>query len=363
MTEVDEQIRKKQLPCIFSMGHIDLIFQLEFEEKDLQKPLSNSSNMNNINEGEEDISYYNFGDINSIKDLYFIKKKKSVLNKIKLKPGNQTLNQILTGNEQLETKCIVDYIGYGPLKFENDESFFKDIFKYVTLKNFLIINEKFLDKNSPSSFSIELTYQGNSKTIIYEPPPPEKEEEKNEKENINETENLRQSQNKPNLKRSESILNNLIPSLKRYELVFINYTDIEQKQQQLFTVYHNYEIVSSKIGKTFKELNKVLTNGIINDGKIIINFPYSLNNNKDIWVICNIINENIFIPEYYFIYNQKKNSLNHINYIFKYIGLQHYLNKLVLINNTIPIMNETDNFKIIGTIVKCETNNFHDNKN
>ena len=225
MTEVDEQIRKKQLPCILSMGHIDLIFQLEFEEKDLQKPLSNSSNMNNINEGEEEISYYNFGDINSIKDLYFLKKKRSVWNKIKLKAGNQTLSQILNGNEQLETKCIVDYIGYGPLKFENDESFFKDIFRYVTLKNFLIINEKFLDKNSPSSFSIELTYQGNSKTITYEPPPPEEEEEK---ENINEVENLRQSQNKPNLKRSESILNNLFPSLKRYELVFINYTDIEQ---------------------------------------------------------------------------------------------------------------------------------------
>ena len=230
MTEVYEQIRKKQLPCILSMGHIDLIFQLEFEEKDLQKPLTNSSNMNNINEGEEDISYYNFEDINSIKDLYFLKKKRSIWNKIKLKAGNQTLSQILNGNEQLETKCIVDYIGYGPLKFENDESFFTDIFKYVTLKNFLIINEKFLDKNSPSSFSIELTYQGNSKTLTYEPPAPEEEEEKeeNEKEKINEAENLRQSQNKPSLKRSESILNNLFPSLKRYELVFINYADIEQ---------------------------------------------------------------------------------------------------------------------------------------
>ena len=230
MTEIDEQIRKKQLPCILSMGHIDLIFQLEFDEKDLQKPLSNSSNLNNINDGGEDISYYNFGDINSIKDLYFLKKKRSIWNKINLKAGNKTLSQILTGNEQLKTKCIVDYIGYGPLRFENDESFFKDIFNYVTLKNFLIINEKFLDKNSPSSFSIELTYQGNTKTIKYEPPPPEEEDEKeeSEKKNVNETINLRQSQNKPNLKRSESILNNLIPSLKRYELIFINYTDIEQ---------------------------------------------------------------------------------------------------------------------------------------
>jgi hypothetical protein len=31
----------------------------------------------------------------------------------------------------------------------------------------------------------------------------------------------------------------------------INYTDSEQKQQQIFTVYHNFEIISSKIGKTF----------------------------------------------------------------------------------------------------------------
>ena len=54
-------------------------------------------------------------------------------NNIKLKGGNQTLNQLLIANQELKNKYIIDYIGFGPLKFEGEETFFTKIFNYVTL--------------------------------------------------------------------------------------------------------------------------------------------------------------------------------------------------------------------------------------
>ena len=141
----------------------------------------------------------------------------------------------------------------------------------------------------------------------------------------------------------------------------INYVDNERKHQ-VFSTYHNFEILSSNVGRMFNEMNKILSDGIINNGKILINLPYNLNN-KNIWIVGNINNENIFNAEYYFIYNKKNYADKHINYIFKYMGLDHYLNKLKIINDTQFIINDNDNFKIIGTIIKCETNNNPIHKN
>ena len=145
------------------------------------------------------------------------------------------------------------------------------------------------------------------------------------------------------------------------EKKIINYVDNERKHQ-VFSTYHNFEILSSNVGRMFNEMNKILSDGIINNGKILINLPYNLNN-KNIWIVGNINNENIFNVEYYFIYNKKNYADKHINYIFKYMGLDHYLNKLKIVNDTQFIINDNDNFKIIGTIIKCETNNNPIHKN
>ena len=109
-----EEIKKKQLPIIFSMGFVDLIFQLELTDDDFLNPLSKSKYP------------FKFENIKSIKDLYFLKRNRFIWDKIVLKSGNPTLNQLLIGNECLENKCIIDYVGYGPLKFiKKEEIFFK----------------------------------------------------------------------------------------------------------------------------------------------------------------------------------------------------------------------------------------------
>jgi len=223
-----EEIKKKQLPTIFSMGFVDLIFQLELTDDDFLNPLSKS--INSVNSNANNKYPFEFENIKSIKDLYFLKRKEFIWDKIVLKGGNPTLNQLLIGNEYLENKCIIDYVGYGPLKFiKEEEIFFQKIFNYVTKKNFLHINEKYLDKNSPSTLIIELTYNNNSLIIKYNSQEEKMEEEKEEEEEENEDENnLIENNKKSVIKRNESILYNIEPSINEYNLVFLNYSDIEK---------------------------------------------------------------------------------------------------------------------------------------
>ena len=226
MIKNEEKMKKKQLPTIFSMGSVDLIFQLDLTDDDFLNPLSKS--INSANNGYP----FKFENIKSIKDLYFLKKNVFVWDKILLKGGNPTLNQLLIGNEYLENnKCIIDYVGYGPLKFiKKEEEFFQKIFNYVTKKNFLSINEKYLDENYPSTLTIELTYNNNSLIINYnsQEEKVEEEEEKKEEEEKEEEDNLIESNKKTIVKRNESILFNIEPSIKQYNLVFLNYSDIEK---------------------------------------------------------------------------------------------------------------------------------------
>jgi hypothetical protein len=137
------------------------------------------------------------------------------------------------------------------------------------------------------------------------------------------------------------------------EKIKINYFNNNQQSQNL-TTYQNFEIVNSEFGKILNDNNKVLCNGIINNGKIAINLPFNLNN-KDTWIVGILNNEYTFITQYFLIYNMKNYSNSHIQYVCKYIGLDNYLSKFKLINNSQLIINEKQN--IIGIIVKYEENN------
>jgi hypothetical protein len=60
---------KEAIPLALSFGKLDIIYKLEFSEKDLEKP------ENEQNDGK----YYDIENFNSIKDLQFIKEKKKYL--------------------------------------------------------------------------------------------------------------------------------------------------------------------------------------------------------------------------------------------------------------------------------------------
>ena len=235
-----KSIKRKPTPNIFAMGNIDLIFQLEIKKQDFDIPIS--SLMKTVKDSQEFFKSFNLNKIQSIKDLSFLKGEKNILlNNIKIKGGNQTLNHLLLANQELKNKCIIDYIGFGPLKFEGEEAFFNDIFKYVTLKNFLIINSRPLDENAQSTFAIEIKYNGETKTIHPQPSKSKKDEvkQKNEKKEenkikedlINEYKNKKNTSSnplKPRVTRPESILNRMKLSLKKYDLIFLNYSDLKK---------------------------------------------------------------------------------------------------------------------------------------
>ena len=238
-----KSIKRKPTPNIFAMGSIDLIFQLEIKKQDFDIPIS--SLMKTVKDSQNFFKGFNLNKIQSIKDLSFLKGEKNILvNNIKIKGGNQTLNHLLLANQELKNKCIIDYIGFGPLKFEGEEAFFNDIFKYVTLKNFLIINSRPLDENAQSTFAIEIKYNGETKTIHPQPSKSKKDEvkQKNEKKEenkikedlINEYKNKKNTSSnplKPRVTRPESILNRMKLSLKKYDLIFLNYSDFKQIPQ------------------------------------------------------------------------------------------------------------------------------------
>ena len=220
---------QKSLKYVLGIGFVDLIFQIELNDKEMKnKKLS---------------------DINSLKDLQFLKKNKEMWNFIKLKGGNDTLNHLLIGNEYFKEKYIIDYIGFGTLNFEKEVSFFYDIYKHVCLRYFLFINDFPLDKNANSTLIIELIYKGKNKIINYE-------------SNVNKEVDkylIKKNNNKPKLKRSESIFCNMIPYFDKYNVIFINYSDIKNIPgdfviEDLFDLFEFYYKKGSYIFINFYEV-------------------------------------------------------------------------------------------------------------
>ena len=97
-TQKDKQSKQKQkeTPSCLSFGKLDLIYKIEFAEKDLEKTEKDEN-------GEK---YLNIEDINSIKDLEFIKDKKAIWDKITLRANNSTLEQLLIANKMSKKKML-----------------------------------------------------------------------------------------------------------------------------------------------------------------------------------------------------------------------------------------------------------------
>lgn len=219
---------------IFSIGSFDLFFQLELTDNEMKK----------------------IEDINSIKDL---EKLKDINFRFNLKGGNETLNQLLIANQVFTKIYVIDYISYNIPKFEKELSFFNKIFKYVTLKNHIFINNSILNRDAPFTFIIELIYNKQKKKLIkYE----NKEMEESEEEN----ENIE----RPIINRKESILCNIKPKFKSYNMIYINYKDIKQipgdfKMEDLIDLVKYYKNKGSFI---FINFYKPIKNNNSKDNKI-----------------------------------------------------------------------------------------------
>ena len=109
-----------------SMGELDLIFEINFTDQDLENP--------NAKNNEEE-KYYKLENLNTIKDLSFLSSlSNDFINKIKLKPNNHLIRQILLGNKISKKKNSVEFISFNLPLFENEEEkFFQKIFDKVCM--------------------------------------------------------------------------------------------------------------------------------------------------------------------------------------------------------------------------------------
>ena len=259
--------KTKELPGCLSFGKLDLIYKIEFNEKDLEKTEEE------IKQDENGSKYRNIEDINSLTDLQFIKDKKNIWDKIILKPNNSTLEQLLTGNKISKKKMLVEYISYGNPKFEGDEEYFLEIYNYINEKNGLDINEAPLVEDGSYSLKFELSFKdqthkfkigtgGDDKEEENKEEEKKEEEKKEEKENANnqneekpkeegnednkeknkeekkkEEENLEPDEYEPNeamkadkipkFSRKDTILCNLNPKQKKYSLFYLNFDELK----------------------------------------------------------------------------------------------------------------------------------------
>ena len=257
----------KELPGCLSFGKLDLIYKIEFTEKDLEKTEEE------IKQDENGTKYRNIEDINTLTDLQFIKDKKNIWDKIILKPNNSTLEQLLTANKISKKKMAVEYITYGNPKFEGDEEYFLEIYNYLNEKNNLDINETPLVEDGSYSLKFELQFKDQTHTFKIgtggedkdeENKDEENKEEENKEENANEQskneeaketgeENKEDKENKeekkkeeekvepdeyepneamkadkiPKFSRKDTILCNLNPKQKKYTLFYLNFDDLK----------------------------------------------------------------------------------------------------------------------------------------
>ncbi len=158
----------------FAMGQMDLIFEINFDDKDLENPNSQSA----------DDKYFKIEDMNSIKDLSFLKdKNEEFLNTIKIRPNNEFIKQVLLGNKISKKKCFIDLICYGRPKFDSDEEkFFAKIFDYVTVNNKIQINQTPLQDDSRWSLILDLRHKNARKKITLGKTPQQEKEEKEKEE-------------------------------------------------------------------------------------------------------------------------------------------------------------------------------------
>ena len=128
-----------------SFGFLDLSFILHLEE--------------------EDINNYKikWNNLNSLKDLIFIKKHKKLWERIELSSNIDTLKLLLQMNKITPNKIKIKYLCFGSVEYKDIE--FLDFISYVTLENGLYLDSCNI---SPCKMKMQLilNYKKNQKIFI-----------------------------------------------------------------------------------------------------------------------------------------------------------------------------------------------------
>lgn len=269
-----KRMKLPKIPIIFTMGELDLILKIDFEDEDLIKK-------NEDNNTQEKI-YYSLDDLTDIKSLSFIKNNFSILKKFEVKSKNELLKSLLIGSKNSDNLCQIDFISYNIPIFSGDESFFNDILNYVTEKNGLNLNKTPLSENCCYSIIIQMSHKGKKKEIIIskgETDPHEndnilqeegatKEEYNKEEEGEDEYGDYEENEAMkkgliPKFKRKYTILKNLYPISSKYDMIYLNFEDLSKmkgnfKLEDMFELLEFFKKNTSTIFVNYFSSEKII---------------------------------------------------------------------------------------------------------
>ena len=277
--------KQEKNPTVFSIGQLDLTLSIDFKDEDLEIKESQNEGENNQEQNNNQKKYYNIEDFNNIKDLSFLKDNKNALKRFKITSKNEMLKLLLFGNLNREKKCQIEYICNNCPKFEEEEEkFFKDILNFVTQKNGLFLNENPLDKNGNYNIKIEMKHKGkyneiklgmgeidnreDDNEIKGEGQSAPEEEQKVEENNDDEDEYGDYEPNEmmklghiPKFKRKKSVLCNLCPKSNKYDLIYLNFEDLNKisgnyKPEDMFELLQFFKKKKSTIFINFYQGEK-----------------------------------------------------------------------------------------------------------
>ena len=213
---------------IFAMGILDFVFVIEFKDNDLI--VTKDGNKKEIK----------LEDIKKINDLEFIKDNKELIKNIKLKTDNELIKQFLLLKKVSKGKRLIEFFPICCPKF-HECLFFSKIFDEVTSKYGILVNKKSLDKNQTYSIKFELIHKKSSNYLEYVEDPDRESDMDIVSEHIHKNQSAENNGNDdgeeneamkkgliPKFKRKKCMLANLYPSLKKYDLIYLKYNDLNK---------------------------------------------------------------------------------------------------------------------------------------
>ena len=251
---------------MFAIGYLDLTFTIVFNDNDLTENIDGKTKLKDIKE------------IDSVEKLEFIKDKTDIIKNIKLKSDNDSLKQFLLISKASKGNRQIEFFPFICPKFKGKAEFFGNIFKQVTKKNGILVNEHPLDKRQTYQIKIELIHKNKSNFFDYEEARdresdnPIAEEspmdgssgnnEDDEEEDVNEEENEYVKKGLiPKFKRKGCMLSKLKPVCQKYDLIYINFNDYKNiegdfNEDDLIVLLKFFKDKKSKIFTNFYKPEK-----------------------------------------------------------------------------------------------------------
>lgn len=220
---------------MFSIGKLNLTLIIEFNAKDLIETKDGQKIVHSIN------------NIKSVKDLEFIKDNRELINRIKLKSEDDSIDELIMLNKVSTGNRVIEFFPMHIPKF-NGALFFKSIFEEVTKKHGLLINKNSLDRKQGSTIKINMICGKDTNEFVYEEEEPDRESDMpvqdehyqatQTKMNPNKEENEDDGEESeavkkgliPKFSRKECILNKLNPSCEKYDLMYLNLCDLKNME-------------------------------------------------------------------------------------------------------------------------------------